>query len=64
MSNKRYDTVYEPVVLDVTVNDWLYQVVTISVSPGRVVSITLIERGQPREQAIRQALEHLAYING
>lgn len=64
MSTKRYDTVYEPVVLSVSVNEWLYQVVTVSVSPGRVASITLTVRNQPRDQAIRQALEHLPYING
>lgn len=63
MSLKAHDTVYTPIVLGVSVNEWLYQVVTISVSPGQVVSITLTERGQPRDQAIRQALEHLAYIN-
>jgi len=64
VSTKRYDTVYEPIVLDVYVNEWLYQVVTISVSPGRVASITLTVRAQPRDQAIRLALEHLKYING
>lgn len=63
MSLKRYDTVYEPVVLSVHLNDWLYQVVTISVSPGRVASITLTVRDQPRDQAISRALEHLRYIN-
>lgn len=64
MSLKAHDTVYEPIVLCVSTNDYLYQVVTISVSPGRVIGITLTERGQPRDQAIRQALEHLRYING
>lgn len=63
MSYNGHDAVYEPVVLSVEVNDWLYQVVTISVSPGRVISITLTERGQSREQAIRQALEQLPFIN-
>lgn len=63
MSLKQYDTVYEPVVLGVSVNEWLYQVVTISLSPGRVISITLTERAQPRDQAISRAMEHLRYIN-
>jgi hypothetical protein len=63
VSLKAHDTVYEPVFLDITVNEWLYQVITFSVSPGRRIGITLTERAQTVDQAISKARALLAYIN-
>lgn len=54
---------YEPIVTDVSVNDWLYSTVTISPWPGASVAITLSTRGLTRENAEATALEQWRRIS-
>lgn len=48
---------YQPIVVDVSYNQWGYQVVTISPWPGARISITLSISGLTREEAEVRALE-------
>jgi len=54
---------YEPVVLGVTMNQYGYRSVTISVSPGRRVSVMLCVEGITPDQAIQAALVTVGNIN-
>lgn len=49
-------TTYDPIVLDVAMNRWGYQTVTISTAPGRRVAVMLCQVGITRDEAIAGAL--------
>lgn len=54
---------YEPIVIDVSINEWLYQVVTLSPWPGGRVSITLGIRGLTDAEAQVRALQQWELIS-
>lgn len=47
---------YQPLVIDVSYNDWRYPIVTLSVYPGGRVTVTLATRGLDEKEASDQAL--------
>lgn len=63
MKYPRQSREYEPLVIDVSYNDWRYPVVTLSVYPGGRISVTLINRGLEPEEAADLALSMWKTIN-
>jgi hypothetical protein len=53
-------SVYKPLTLDVRMSDYGYWVVSVSVAPGRVVSVMIASTGISSEVAREHALTTLA----
>lgn len=63
MGQPRWSEKYEPLVIDVSYNDWRYPIVTLSVYPGGRVTVTLVTRGLDEKEASDQALSLWRAIN-